>query len=72
MFIDKYLTFIQLEASYVGNLGFEEMIRFYQKATPAQAKLMDRIANTGNWKAAKVLIKRVLHVSLRRMSKGVV
>jgi len=72
VFIDNYLSYIQTELSYVGNLGFEEMVRFYQKATPKQARLMDKIAKTGNWKAAKILIKRVLHVSLHKVTKGVI
>ena len=70
--LNNYLSIIQLEVAYVGNLGFEEMVRFYERATPGQARMMDRIANTGNWKAAKALIKMVLKVSLKRVTKGAV
>ena len=53
-----------IEAAYKGNIGFEEMINFYRKATPEEKKKMEEIVKNNNWNAYKKLIKDVLGVSL--------
>jgi len=65
----KRLTFTQFkkltEASYAGNIGFEEMVKFYQKANPKDEEEMEKILNKNDWESFKKLIKRVLGVTLR-------
>jgi hypothetical protein len=31
------------EAAYGGNVGFEEMVKFYQEASPSEIKEMEKI-----------------------------
>ena len=52
------------EAAYRFNVGFEEMVKFYNQATPAQIKQMEKIVKTNNWNKFKALIKKVLGVEL--------
>lgn len=60
----KSLKFL-IEAAYVGNIGFEEMVKFYQKATPAQEKEMDKAVKNNNYPKFKALIKLVLGTELK-------
>lgn len=53
------------EAAYTGNIGFEEMVKFYKKATPAQEKEMDTAVRKNDLKKFKELIKTVLGVALK-------
>ena len=53
------------EISYPGNIGFEEMVRFYQKADKGQIDKMEKIIKKDNWNAFKKLIKKVLGVTLQ-------
>ena len=53
------------EAAYAGNIGFEEMVRFYQKADPAAEKEMEHVISKNDWEGYKKLIKRVLGISLK-------
>lgn len=52
-------------AVYDGNIGFVEMVEFYRKASPKQIKLMGVYIESGDWNKFKVLIERVLGVTLR-------
>ena len=54
-----------LEASYKGNIGFEEMVRFYRKADKAQEKEMDAAVKKNDFVAFKTLIQLVLGVTLK-------
>lgn len=54
-----------MEASYANNLGFEELVSFYKKATPKDEKEMESILDKNDWVAFKKLIKRVLGVTLK-------
>ena len=47
------------------NIGFEEMAKFYQKATPQQIKEMERMFKNENWDKFKSLIYKVLGVKLK-------
>ena len=53
------------EAVSAFNIGFEEMVKFYNVATPKQIRQMEQIVKTNNWKKFKALIKKVLGVELR-------
>jgi len=55
------------EAVYDGNLGFEEMMRFYQKAESRDISEMERLLRDGDFKAAWKLLKRVTGVALRKL-----
>jgi hypothetical protein len=53
------------EAVYKFNIGFEEMVKFYNKANPQEVKKMERIIKNNDWTKFKVLIKQVLGVELQ-------
>jgi len=55
------------EAAYEGNLGFEEMLRFYKEARPDDIDEMERLLRAGKFKAAWDLLKRVTGVALRKL-----
>ena len=59
----KFKKYID-EAAYMGNLGFEEMARFYQVANDNQIDQLEKILKKNDWTAFKKLIKKVLGVSL--------
>jgi hypothetical protein len=46
------------------NIGFEEMTKFYNEASPQEIKKMEKIVKASNWRAFKILIKQVLGVEL--------
>jgi hypothetical protein len=52
------------EASYAGNIGFVEMVQFYQKATAQQIKQMESLVKKNSWIGVKKLFKNVLGVQL--------
>ena len=60
----KTFTKILNEVAFGGNIGFEEMVRFYQKASPDQVKEMEKLTKASDWKGFKRLIKKVLKVNL--------
>lgn len=53
------------EAAYDGNIGFEEMTKFWKSASDSQIKDMEEIISSGDWKSFKSLIKRVVGVTLK-------
>jgi hypothetical protein len=53
------------EAVYAGNIGFEEMIKFYQVADALDIKKMENMIKKGSWKGVKLLFKKVLGVELK-------
>lgn len=53
------------EASYPGNIGFEEMVRFFQKANDQEEQEMEKILKKNDFSAFKRLIKKVLGVTLK-------
>jgi len=59
----KFSKYID-EAAYKGNLGFEEMARFYQVANDQEISEMEEILKNSDWKEFKKLIQRVLGVNL--------
>ena len=54
------------EAAYAGNIGFEEMVRFYQKASDSDIEKMEKIIKDDDWDGFRAMIKKVLHVDLKK------
>ena len=53
------------EISYKYNIGFQEMVEFYAKASPSEIKKMEKFIKGDNWHGFKKLIKNVLGVDLK-------
>jgi len=53
------------DASYPGNIGFEELISFYKKADETQIKKMEKIIKDGDWNKFRNMIYNVLGVKLK-------
>jgi hypothetical protein len=53
------------EASYAGNIGFQEMINFYQVASPSDIKKMEMLVKKASWSGVKKLFQKVLGVTLQ-------
>ena len=56
---------IMQEAAYKGNIGFVEMVEFYQKASNSDIKRMEALIKKGSWSGVKKLFKTVLGVQLK-------
>ena len=50
--------------SYKGNIGFEEMFKFYQQATPEQSSYMDFLLENNLTKDAVELLQNTLNTKL--------
>lgn len=61
--LEKYIS--TNEASYAGNLGFEEMVKFYDKASDDEVGKMEKYLKNDDWDGFKKLIKKVLGVLLK-------
>lgn len=53
------------EAVYAGNIGFVEMVEFYQKADDKDIKKMEELIKKKSWIGVKKLFKLVLGVELK-------
>lgn len=53
------------EAAYPNNVGFSEMVTFYQVASPADIKKMESIIKAEDWEGFKKLIQKVVGVKLK-------
>lgn len=60
----KSFTKILNEVAFGGNIGFEEMVKFYKKASESEKAEMEKLTKANDWKGFKKLIKKVLNVSL--------
>jgi hypothetical protein len=60
---DKEVT--MNEVSYKYNIGFQEMVQFYQKASSSEVKKMESLIKNDNWNGFKKLIKDVLGIQLK-------
>ena len=47
------------------NIGFEEMVKFYNEASPQEIKKMEKIVKNNDWQKFKALIKSVLGIQLQ-------
>lgn len=55
------------EAAYEGNLGFEEMVRFYRTAQSSEIAQLEKLLRGGKFRAAWALLKQVTGVALRKL-----
>jgi hypothetical protein len=46
------------------NIGFEEMVKFYNQANSQEIRKMEKIIKANDWKKFKELIKKVLGIIL--------
>lgn len=53
------------EASYPGNVGFEEMVLFYRLANKVDLKLMEKAIDKSDWVEFKKLIEKVTGIELK-------
>ena len=53
------------EAAYPGNIGFEEMVDFYQVASKSDISEMEKLIKKGDWNKFKDLIKKVTGKDLK-------
>jgi hypothetical protein len=53
------------EASYSGNIGFTEMVKFYERATEKEEKEMDEILKKEDWDSFRRIIYQVTGVRLK-------
>lgn len=53
------------EMTYEGNIGFEEMVKFYQSASDKDIGTMEEYIKNDDWTNFKRLIKKVLGVVLK-------
>ncbi len=51
--------------TYEGNIGFEEMVKFYQKANDDQIEKMEEIIKKDDWESFKKLIRKVTGTKLK-------
>lgn len=58
---EKYID----EAAYMGNIGFQEMVELYQKATPKQLKRLEKAIKDNNWNEYKKMVDDILGVKLK-------
>lgn len=53
------------EASYPGNIGVMELIKFFKEASPSQQEMFKKLVNTGEKKLAWFLVQKVTGVKLQ-------
>jgi len=53
------------EMTYKGNIGFEEMVEFYQKADATTIKKMEAIVKREDWNGFKKLIYLTIGKTLK-------
>jgi len=63
--IKKILTPGLDEAAYPGNIGFEEMVKFYELADKEQLKRMEKAIEKNDWSTFKSLIDEVVGTKLK-------
>lgn len=56
------------EASYPGNIGFSEMMKFYKIATPDQVSEMEDLLKRGDFKRAWKLLEKVAKTRMGNMN----
>ena len=64
-FAKKILAPGLTEASYPGNIGFEELVKFYKKANKDMKEEMERSLRKGDWESFKELIQYVVGTRLK-------
>lgn len=62
--LSKRQTFIKFALAYQGNLGFEEMMKFYKTAPPELQSVMDALLESDKTQEAVELINYILNTKL--------
>jgi rubrerythrin len=62
---EKIKEEIVKEASYAGNIGFEEMVMFYKKAESKDIKKMEEMIRKKSWSGIRMLFKKILGIDLK-------
>ena len=57
----KYIN----EAAYFGNIGFQEMVEVYRKASPQELKKIEKAVKDADWNTYKKLVDQILGVKLK-------
>jgi enolase len=52
------------ESAYPHNIGFQEMVEFYKKASRAEIKKMEKIVKDEDWEEFKKLIRNTIGTKL--------
>jgi HPt (histidine-containing phosphotransfer) domain-containing protein len=58
---EKYIK----EVAYAGNLGFQEMVELYQKATKEEIEKVEKAIKNNDWKEFVKLVKKILGITLK-------
>ena len=53
------------EMVYKGNLGFEELVAYYRKASKKELKIIEDLIRKEDWAGFKVQIQKVIGVKLQ-------
>jgi hypothetical protein len=53
------------EAAYPGNIGFEEIVEFYQVASKSEIAEMEKVIKKGDWNKFKQLVTKVTGKELK-------
>ncbi len=53
------------EAAYPGNIGFEELVQYYEVASKQEIKEMEKVIKKGDWNKFRLLIKKVIGKELK-------
>lgn len=61
----EFSKWVITEAAYPGNIGIEEMVKFYRVASKSEIKEMEKAVERKNWEDFKNIIKKVLGVELK-------
>ena len=61
----KIVSKVVGEAAYPGNIGFDELVKFYKVASTPQQEEMKKVLKKGDWLAFKDLVGKVVNVKLR-------
>jgi len=64
-FREKILCPDLTEAAYPGNIGFEEMVKFYKLASEEELETMEKVIDKNDWEKFKELIKKVIETELQ-------
>ena len=53
------------EAAYPGNIGFEELVKYYQIANKKEVRIIEDLIRKEDWSGFKVQIQKVVGVKLQ-------
>jgi len=61
----KLKDYLITEAAYPGNVGFQELVKFYDVASKKQIEEMEKIIKNEDWGGFKHIIKKTIGTKLR-------